>query len=242
MRRSMTCHSVFLALPLLVASACSNEASDDEVGATATESESGSESESTTDSSSTDSTDTTDSTDSSDSTDSTTDTTDSTDTTTTDTTDTGGEFTLTSPAYVEGGAIPLGNSCYGDNLSPQLDWVDAPLDALSFAVFFEDLTINFSHSAIFDIPAAALGLPADVDKQAMPADVPGATQPRSYANNFGYAGPCPGNPHTYQFTVYAIDVANIAEIDENSSLGQVKAALASHAVGQATLSGEFSPP
>ena len=241
MRRSMTCHSVFLALPLLVASACSNEASDDEVGATATESESGSESESTTDSSSTDSTDTTDSTDSSDSTDSTTDTTDTTDSTDT-TTDTGGEFTLTSPAYVEGGAIPLGNSCYGDNLSPQLDWVDAPIEAQSFAVFFEDLTINFSHSAIFDIPAAAIGLPADVDKQAMPADVPGATQPRSYANNFGYAGPCPGNPHTYQFTVYAIDVANIAEIDENSSLAQVKAALANHAIGQASLSGEFSPP
>ncbi|MFV8750895.1 YbhB/YbcL family Raf kinase inhibitor-like protein [Nannocystaceae bacterium ST9] len=241
MRCDFTCKPLLLALPLLIGTACSSTSEDDEASEG---SESGTESgsESSTDTGSESGTETTDATETT--TDTSTETTETTTDTTTDTTETTGvgEFTLTSPAYMEGGAIPTGNSCYGANLSPQLDWTDAPADALSFAVFFEDLSINFSHSAIFDIPADLTGLPADVDKQAMPADVPGATQPRSYANNFGYAGPCPGEAHTYQFTLYAIDVENIAEIDQNSSLGQVKTALEQHAIASATLSGEFTPP
>ena len=153
-----------------------------------------------------------------------------------------GEFTLTSPAFTEGGAIPVDNSCYGANESPQLDWTNAPPGTMSFAVFFRDLTIDFEHSAIFDIPADLDGLPANVDTTAMPADVPGATQPRSYANTFGYAGPCPGSAHTYEFTLYAIDVANLAELDQNSSLVEVQTVLDQHALASATLSGVFTPP
>lgn len=227
-----------IAAPLL-ACASSTEGTD-ELGT--------SESESTTDTGSTDTsstdTGTTDTTGSTDTT-STTDTTDSTDTTTDETeteTTGGGTFTLTSPAFMEGGAIPLDNACYGANLSPQLDWTNAPPETASFAVFFRDLTIDFEHSAIFDIPADLDGLPADVDKTAMPADVPGATQPRSYANTFGYAGPCPGSAHTYEFTVYAIDVANLAELDQNSSLVEVQTVLDQHALASATLSGVFTPP
>jgi hypothetical protein len=210
----------------------------DELGTT---SETGTSETSSTETSSTE-TGSTDSTGETSSTETTTDG-DSTDATETTTETTGaGEFTLTSPAFAEGGAIPLDHACYGANLSPQLDWTNAPPETASFAVFFRDLTIDFEHSAIFDIPADLDGLPADVDKTAMPADVPGATQPRSYANMFGYAGPCPGSAHTYEFTVYAIDVANLAELDQNSSLPQVQNVLEQHALASATLSGVFTPP
>jgi Raf kinase inhibitor-like YbhB/YbcL family protein len=242
MHCSLTRYTPVLALPLLLlASACASSDDDgtDEVAATETDS-TGTDDTTTDTESGTDDTTETETTD--DTTETTDDTTETTETETTETTDTGGEFTLTSPAFMQDGAIPEDNSCYGDNLSPQLDWTDAPVDALSFAVFFEDLSISFEHSAIFDIPADATGLPADVDKQAMPADVPGAVQPRSYANNFGYAGPCPGEAHTYEFTLYAIDVANIAEIDQNSDLDDVKVALEQHSIASTTLSGEFTPP
>lgn len=241
MRACLHSQQPFLALSLTISiAACSaGSAGDDELGTSDTTGTSESES------GTTDTTETSESTTETDTTATdTTDTETSTDTTETDTTETtgAGEFTLTSPAFAEGDAIPVDNSCYGANVSPQLDWANAPAEALSFAVFFKDLTIDFEHSAIFDIPADLDGLPADVDKTAMPADVPGATQPRSYANMFGYAGPCPGSAHTYEFTVYAIDVANLAEIDQNSSLVDVAAALEQHAIASATLSGEFTPP
>ncbi len=215
-----------VALSFLLASACGDGSNqgDDELGDTSSDTDSSSADSSESDSTESDSTES-----------------DSTESDPTDETS-GGEFTLTSPAFVEGGAIPIEHSCYGANVSPQLDWVDAPAEAQSFAVFFEDLTINFNHSAIWNIPVALDGLPADVDKSPMPADVPGASQGPSYAGNNGYAGPCPGQPHTYQFTVHALDVATLDELSTASTLAQVEAALQAHSLGQATLSGEFTPP
>ncbi|MDV7390508.1 YbhB/YbcL family Raf kinase inhibitor-like protein, partial [Arthrospira platensis SPKY1] len=121
-------------------------------------------------------------------------------------------FTLTSSAYQAGGEIPTAHSCFGANVSPELAWTGAPAEAQSFALFFTDLTFDFDHSAIWDIPAALTGVPEDVDKQPMPADVPGASQAQSYAGWHGYAGPCPPNMHTYRWILYALDVAALAEI------------------------------
>jgi phosphatidylethanolamine-binding protein (PEBP) family uncharacterized protein len=76
----------------------------------------------------------------------------------------------------------------------------------------------------------------------MPADVPGASQAESYAGWHGYAGPCPGEMHTYQWILYAIDVTTIPEITTSSSLEEVQAAFESHAIQQAALDGTFTPP
>ena len=137
-------------------------------------------------------------------------------------------FTLTSPAYPEGGVIPNVHTCAGANTSPQLDWVNPPVGTLSFAVFFKDQTTAFRHSAIYDIPSTRTGLPADVDMTAMPADVPGARQPRGYPGTPGYAGPCPGATHTYRFTLYAIDVATLPGLTAGSSLAAVETAFMAH--------------
>lgn len=150
-------------------------------------------------------------------------------------------FTLTSPAFEEGGGIPGMHHVSGGNVSPQLDWVGAPAGTLAFAVFFHDITIDFEHSAIWDIPGDATGLPEDVEEVAMPADVPGATQCRSWAGNFGYGGPGSA-ANFYQFTLYAIDVATLDEIDQNSSLVEVHAALEAHSLGTATLTGQSTGP
>jgi Raf kinase inhibitor-like YbhB/YbcL family protein len=150
-------------------------------------------------------------------------------------------FTLTSPSFVEGGGIPGMHHVSGGNVSPQLDWVGAPADTVAFAVFFHDITIDFEHSAIWNIPADATGLPEGVDEDAMPANVPGATQCRSWAGNFGYGGPGSAD-NFYEFTLYAIDVATLDEIDENSTLVEVRAALGAHALGTATLTGQSTGP
>jgi Raf kinase inhibitor-like YbhB/YbcL family protein len=157
----------------------------------------------------------------------------------------GGAFTLTSPAYAEGGVIPLTHVCTaqgGMNASPPLAWSGAPAGTLSFAIFFTDATTAFRHSAIYDIPSTLSALPADVDRSAMPADVPGARQPRGYPGTPGYAGPCPGSMHRYRFTLYALDVANLPGLTASSSLAAVESAMMAHSLGTATLTGTHTPP
>lgn len=151
------------------------------------------------------------------------------------------EFALSSPAFVEGAGIPGIHHVSGGNISPELNWVGAPDGTQSFAVFFHDITIDFEHSAIWDIAADATGLPEDVDHTPMPADVPGALQCRAWTGDFGYGGP--GSPaNFYEFTVFALDVASVDEIDTNSELIDVRVALEAHAIATATLSGQSTGP
>ena len=151
-----------------------------------------------------------------------------------------GVFALTSPAYEEGGTIPDANSCFGANVSPELNWVAPPPGTQSYALFFWDLDFNFNHSAIWNISMDLDGVPAAVEKQAMPASVPGASQPKSYAGNFGYAGPCPPALHNYEWILYALDVDTLdGELDTNASLGAVKTALEAHKIESTTLVGMF---
>lgn len=120
-------------------------------------------------------------------------------------------MTLTVVDVAEGGMIPVEYTCAGKNISPQLDWTPGPAGTLSYAVVFEDETNGLIHSAIFDIPAAATGLPVNVEKTKSPANVSGAQQALAYdQQTYGYLGPCPGGTlHTYRFTVYALDVATL---------------------------------
>jgi len=153
-------------------------------------------------------------------------------------------FTLTSPAYAEGGVIPRTHVCTmqgGMNASPPLAWSGAPAGTMSYAIFFTDATTNFRHSAIYDIPATLTELTADVDRTTMPSDVPGARQPRGYPGTPGYAGPCPGAMHRYRFTIYAINTANLPGLTAGSSLVAVESAMIANSLGSATLTGTHTP-
>jgi Raf kinase inhibitor-like YbhB/YbcL family protein len=152
-------------------------------------------------------------------------------------------FALFSDAFEDGGGIPGVHHVQGGNQSPPLSWEGAPAGTMSFAVFFHDETINFEHSAIWNIPGDVTELPQDIDHVAMPPDVPGALQCRSWTDDFGYGGPGSAS-NTYQFTLYAIDVAEIpsAEIDQDSDLIDVRTAFEMHSLGTATLQGQSTGP
>ncbi len=156
-----------------------------------------------------------------------------------------GAFALTSPAFTEGTAIPQEITCDGNDTSPQLDWTGVPAGTMSFAVVLTDTTIvnGFLHSVIYDIPANLIGLPADVEKVFDPTDVTGAHQTRNFrgGTNFGYAGPCPQNTHTYEFKLYALDVATLPGATVNTSMAQAKAAIEMHDIEATTLSGAYDP-
>ena len=48
-------------------------------------------------------------------------------------------LTITSPAFQAGGVIPTRYTRDGENLSPPLEWRDAPPDTKSFVLIVEDL-------------------------------------------------------------------------------------------------------
>lgn len=157
----------------------------------------------------------------------------------------GGAMTLTSSAFLEGGIIPSDISCKGANTSPMLSWTGAPSGTKSFAVVLTDLTISMAHWVIYDIPASVTALPAAIENTAAPANLPGAHQTVSiHAPVVGYYGPCPQNPpaHTYQFAVYALDVAPLPGVSAQSTRPDAVAAIQAHRLATATLTGTFSPP
>lgn len=82
------------------------------------------------------------------------------------------------------------HTCAGANLSPPLH-CGFP-QTQSYAVILTDLTRNFIHWAIWDIPADSSALPMGVARVPLPPTPAGAKQVRSYNNtSYGYLGPCP---------------------------------------------------
>jgi len=131
-------------------------------------------------------------------------------------------MTLQSATFVDGGTLPLSmvsdipnasgqNGCTasgaaGGNQSPQLTWKHAPPETRSFVVVSYDVTAQFTHWFMYNIPADVTTLPEN-------AGVPGRTVGVQNGNDFfqpNYNGPCPPTTlmpfaHKYEFTVYALD-------------------------------------
>ena len=125
-------------------------------------------------------------------------------------------FTLTSPAFKNGGIIPhrhsySGYGCTGRNTSPELDWSGAPADTKTFAltVFDPDARNGqgWWHWVVFNIPATVTKLQAGAGSGSDALLPQGAVQGRTDFETVGYGGPCPppGAPHHYHFTLYALD-------------------------------------
>lgn len=151
-------------------------------------------------------------------------------------------FGLTSASIEPGGVIPTAFTCQGANISPALAWSNPPAGTQAFALIFIDVSGNtFLHSAMWDIPVERLELPEDVDKVFQPTDVPGAKQPNSYAGPRGYAGPCPGTTHTYEFRLHAVNAATLGGLDQQSTRAQVVTAIEAASLGSVTLSASFDP-
>jgi Raf kinase inhibitor-like YbhB/YbcL family protein len=89
----------------------------------------------------------------------------------------------------------------------ELTWKHAPDETRSFMVIVYDVTAQFTHWAIYNIPAGTTSLPEN-------AGIADSGYGIQNGNDFfspGYAGPCPPKTlqpfvHEYAVTVYALDV------------------------------------
>jgi len=141
-------------------------------------------------------------------------------------------FTVTSPEFTDGNAIPSQFTCDGNDVPPPLLVSNAPEGTQSFAVIVDDPDAprgTFTHWMAYDIPP---------DQNPLRT-----TAGRTLQNDFGragYGGPCPPpghGSHRYHFTVYALDVPTLDLPGETRD--DFEAAITAHMLGKARMMGRY---
>jgi Raf kinase inhibitor-like YbhB/YbcL family protein len=112
-------------------------------------------------------------------------------------------LTITSPAFSDGGPIPVPFTCHGDNMTPPLQW-SAPSDAASLALVVDDPDApggSYVHWVVTDI---------DGSGTTTAGQTPDGHSLTNSTGKDGYFGPCPpagSGTHHYRFTLYALGSA-----------------------------------
>lgn len=150
-------------------------------------------------------------------------------------------FTLTSPAFAHGDAIPMRHTCDGEDLSPPLAWSDPPAGTQSFVLIVDDPDCpdpaapkrTWIHWVRYNIPAHATTLPEGAGNRSPDAGAEALTD----ADTLGYHGPCPPiGRHRYFFRLHALD-AVLPTLRSDARRGDVEHAMRGHSLGEAVLMG-----
>jgi hypothetical protein len=151
-------------------------------------------------------------------------------------------FSLSSPAFSNGQAIPAKYTCDGENLSPPLQWSGAPNEARSFVLIVEDPDAPagiFRHWAVYDLPANVTALPEGIDSQGS------AETLNQGVNDFGhayYGGPCPPpghGTHHYHFRLAALDTSRLV-VSPGAEVADLWRAAEPHILAQTELVGTYA--
>jgi Raf kinase inhibitor-like YbhB/YbcL family protein len=156
-------------------------------------------------------------------------------------------FTLRSPAFTEGQQLPDNSvlnalDCRGENVSPALEWSNAPAATKSFALVLDDYEARggdgFVHWAIYNIPARTTSLPANAGASGVDLASGGRHAYSDFLQR-SYGGPCPpeGTPHKYRFTVFALDMPPIDDAGTPMTWRKLRFIIRDHILGQASLTG-----
>ena len=172
---------------------------------------------------------------------------------------------LSIAAFEPGAAMPAKHSCFGDNLSPALEWSGVPEAAQSLLLLLYDLdaganrgastSLGFAHWIVYNIPLSTSGYAEGLPAGETLAD--GALQGTNDFAPFreageafpggapvklvGYDGPCPpGGEHRYQFHLYALDAR--LDLPGAATMSQVLEAMEGHVLAETGVVGLFAPP
>jgi Raf kinase inhibitor-like YbhB/YbcL family protein len=148
---------------------------------------------------------------------------------------------LESPAFKDGGIIPIRYTCDGENISPPLRWKGVPKDAKSLVLIVHDPDApigDFTHWLVYEIPTDLKGLPPAVPRR--PVLENGVKQGVNDFGFVGYGGPCPppwDGYHRYFFELYALDYKpNLPPAADRKT---VEKALKGHVLAKAVLVGRY---
>ena len=156
-------------------------------------------------------------------------------------------FTLTSPAFPDGGEIPTKYTSANTAgvVSVPLQWSNAPAGTVSFVLMFHDPDVAFQkkaedilHYMVFNIPGTATSLAEGVPAEATLPD--GSVQPKNFRGQPGYLGPgapAPGPHHHYTWMLYALDTK--LTLGPDATRADVTNAMNGHILGKAVFFGRF---
>ena len=147
------------------------------------------------------------------------------------------EMSVISPAFDDQAAIPVEHTCDGVDVSPEMDVAGLPAETMTLAIIVDDPDAplgTWDHWVEFDVTAT--GGDFVFPRDAGSVGVAGINSWRVT----GYMGPCPppGEEHTYEFTVYALDTA--LALPEGVDSEAVESAMSGHVLGSAVLEGTYS--
>jgi Raf kinase inhibitor-like YbhB/YbcL family protein len=155
---------------------------------------------------------------------------------------------LTSPAFPDGSVVPDKYTQAGPDISPELDWTNAPPTTVTFALLLHDpdLAINKktedgTHWIVWNIPGTATKLDEGIKEGGTLPD--GMIQGKNRAAKNAYFGP--GAPatapeHHYTFELFALDTK--LDLGPDASREDVINAIQGHIVAKAVYVGRFHFP
>jgi Raf kinase inhibitor-like YbhB/YbcL family protein len=152
-------------------------------------------------------------------------------------------MTLSSPSFGQGSEIPRRHTCEGENVSPALVWSGVPAGARTLVLIVDDPDapdpaaprLTFVHWVVYNLPAAATGLPEGAEAAVLP---PGARAGSNDWRRTSYGGPCPPiGRHRYFFKLYALDAA-LPEGGAATKAAVVEA-MRGHVLAEAQLMGTY---
>ncbi len=147
-----------------------------------------------------------------------------------------GTMKLTSTAFNHNSSIPSQYTCDGANISPALEWSDAPANTKSFALIVDDPDAPakvWVHWILFNIPVNVNNLKENIKTGDF---IQGATD---FDGKQQYGGPCPpSGTHHYHFTLYALDT--MLDLPTGTNKNDLLTTMNGHILEQTTLVGTYT--
>ncbi len=160
-------------------------------------------------------------------------------------------FSVSSPAFPDGGEVPAKYTFRGENKSPEFEfhWSMEPEGLQTYAVIFHDIenssnktTVDTLHWSAFNIPGTAKGLPEGLGAGDLPDGTrngPGIAAARGTPAYFG-PGAGPGPFHHYVFEFYALDTK--LDLPAKTTREDLMKAMDGHVIGKAAYVGRYHAP
>lgn len=154
-----------------------------------------------------------------------------------------GEFSISSLAFEDGEEIPAEYTCDGANDSPPLRIEGVPSEAETLALVVDDPDApgtTYVHWLLWNLPADTEQVPQGVSHGPAISELGGAEQGTNDNGDVGYFGPCPpedDGPHTYRFTLYAVEAE--LELEPGTGRDELDSAIEGRTVAEARLTGTY---
>ena len=163
-------------------------------------------------------------------------------------------LSVTSPAFPDGGEVPMHNAGRGENKSPAFEFhwslgntpASAPEGLASYAVVLHDVenssnktTVDTLHWTAFNIPGTATGIPEGLGPDKLADGTqngPGINARTGHPSYFG-PGAGPGPFHHYVFEFYALDTK--LDLPATATRDELMKAMEGHIIGKAAYVGRF---